>query len=107
MKTNILTAFLLLFAWLPAFSQPHSLTAMGRPGVTEGDVRTAMAMKILRYLGEYANVSWLKPGKAYSIEVTLPELEAGRFQGLFLENIESEYTDKIVKQNVFIKGESQ
>ena len=43
------------------------------------------------YLGEYADVSWLKPGKEYSIEVTLPELEAGRFQGLFLENIESEY----------------
>jgi hypothetical protein len=60
-----------------------------------------------RCLGEYANVSWLKPGKAYSIEVTLPGLEAGRFQGLFLENIESEYTDRIVKQNVFIKGELQ
>ena len=50
------------------------------------------------YLGEYVDVSHLEPNKEYAIEVTLPELEAGRFQGLFLENIESEYTDEIAKK---------
>ena len=33
----------------------------------------------------------------HTIEVTLPRLAAGRFQGLFFENVEPEYTRAIIQ----------
>lgn len=48
------------------------------------------------YMGIYADVSNLKPDVKHEIEVTLPQLKPGQFQGLFFENIETEYTTKIV-----------
>jgi hypothetical protein len=48
------------------------------------------------FIGHYADVSWLKPGTAYDIEVVLPPLEPGRFQGVFFENVETEYTRRIM-----------
>jgi hypothetical protein len=45
------------------------------------------------FTGFYADVSHLKPGKQYKVEVTLPEkLQPGQFQGLFFENVEAELT---------------
>ena len=39
-------------------------------------------------------MSDLKPGRRYEVEVTLPDgLKPGQFQGLFFENVETEYTD--------------
>ena len=46
------------------------------------------------FTGFYADVSDLKPGRRYEVEVTLPDgLKPGQFQGLFFENVETEYTD--------------
>ena len=44
------------------------------------------------FLGFYADVSTLKPDVKHTVTVELPELEPGRFQGLFFDNIEPEYT---------------
>ncbi|HNQ88819.1 MAG TPA: hypothetical protein PKM73_09415 [Verrucomicrobiota bacterium] len=51
------------------------------------------------FTGFYADVSFLKPDTACEVEVTLPEsLEPGRFQGLFLENVEAEYTSALTSR---------
>ena len=47
------------------------------------------------FLGFYADVSTLKPDTEYRVELTLPSLAPGRFQGLFFENVEPEYTTSI------------
>jgi hypothetical protein len=47
------------------------------------------------FVGFYVDVSALKPDRQYKVEVGLPELKAGQFQGLFFDNIEPEYTDKL------------
>lgn len=49
------------------------------------------------FLGFYADVSSLDRGKEHVLEVVLPRLPAGRFQGLFFENIEPEYTQVVVQ----------
>jgi hypothetical protein len=42
----------------------------------------------------------LKPEVEYQVEVELPStLKPGQFQGVFFENVESEYTGKIVNGN--------
>jgi hypothetical protein len=48
------------------------------------------------FLGHYADVSRLRPDSPLDIEVTLPTLEPGRFQGVFFENVETEYTRRIM-----------
>ncbi|NTU51682.1 MAG: hypothetical protein HGA94_04495, partial [Candidatus Aminicenantes bacterium] len=48
------------------------------------------------FLGHYADVSRLRPDAPIDIEVTLPSLEPGRFQGVFFENVEAEYTRRIM-----------
>jgi len=48
------------------------------------------------FLGHYADVSRLRPDSPIDIEVTLPTLEPGRFQGVFFENVETEYTRRIM-----------
>ena len=47
------------------------------------------------FLGFYADISDLKPDTEYSLEIDLPSLAPGQFQGLFFENIETEYTAQI------------
>lgn len=47
------------------------------------------------FLGWYADVSDLDPEKEYSLALTLPEIAPGQFQGLFVENIETEYTSDV------------
>lgn len=48
------------------------------------------------FTGFYADISHLKPDQKYDIEVTLPSsLKPGQFQGIFFENVETEYTTKI------------
>ena len=50
------------------------------------------------FLGFYADISTYVAGKDYNVELLLPPLAPGQFQGLFLENIETEYTNKLVVQ---------
>ena len=37
----------------------------------------------------------IKPDQEYEIELSLPTLKPGQFQGIFFENVETEYTDVI------------
>ena len=48
------------------------------------------------FLGWYADLSRLRPDSPVEIEVSLPSLEPGRFQGLFFDNVETEYTIRIM-----------
>ncbi len=47
------------------------------------------------FTGFYADLSRLEPGREYRFELELPLLKPGQFQGLFFENIETEYTDQV------------
>ncbi len=51
------------------------------------------------FLGFYADVSMLEPDVPHRIELTLPPLPAGRFQGLFFENVEPEWTTAVADRN--------
>lgn len=48
-------------------------------------------------MGSYIDVSSLEPGRKYLIEANVPPSAAGRFQGLFFENIEPECIQSIIK----------
>ena len=48
------------------------------------------------FTGFYVDVSGLEPDVNYQVEVVLPDnLKPGQFQGLFFENIETEYTSRL------------
>ncbi len=47
------------------------------------------------FLGFYADVSWIEPERRYEVELRLPQLQPGQFQGLFFENVEAEYTEDV------------
>jgi hypothetical protein len=47
------------------------------------------------FIGHYADLSRLRPDAPCDIEVSLPTLEPGRFEGVFFENVETEYTQRI------------
>jgi hypothetical protein len=48
------------------------------------------------FIGHYADLSRIRPDSPCDIEVGLPSLEPGRFQGAFFENVEPEYTTRIM-----------
>jgi hypothetical protein len=47
------------------------------------------------FVGFYADVSSLAADVEHSVELSLPRLRAGQFQGLFFENVETEYTQQV------------
>jgi hypothetical protein len=57
---------------------------------------TALHPEKRTFVGFYADVSHLASDRPYRLELDLPPLKAGQFQGVFLENIETEYTEKVV-----------
>ncbi|MGI8498838.1 MAG: hypothetical protein ACR2OG_14790 [Gemmatimonadaceae bacterium] len=68
----------------------------GRP-VEIRKAYTAIRSAGRTFVGFYADVSLLSPDREYRVELVLPALRAGQFQGLFVENIETEYTDVIAR----------
>jgi hypothetical protein len=48
------------------------------------------------FVGFYADLSMLDADRAYRFDLTLPTLEPGRLQGVFFENVETEYTERLV-----------
>jgi hypothetical protein len=50
------------------------------------------------FLGFYVDVTSLEPGTDHSVQVNLPELAPGRFQGLFFENVETEFTRQVLQK---------
>lgn len=49
------------------------------------------------FVGWYADVSKLRPARTYRAELEVPPLEPGRLQGMFFDNVETEYTDRLVQ----------
>ena len=45
--------------------------------------------------GFYADVSTLQADHEYAVELRLPAMKPGQFQGLFFDNVETEYTEEI------------
>ena len=44
-----------------------------------------------RFTGHYADVSTLAPDVPHTVSLTLPSLRPGQYQGMFFENVETEY----------------
>ena len=50
-------------------------------------------------MGFCADISLLSAGQDHQLELELPRwLKPGRFQGIFFENVETEYTSEVVHQ---------
>jgi len=48
------------------------------------------------FVGFYADVSSLQPDVEHSVKVTLPAgMEPGQFQGLYFDNVETEFTEEL------------
>lgn len=47
------------------------------------------------FVGFYFDCSSLEPGKTYHVDLQLPHMKPGQFQGLFFDNIVTDYTKKI------------
>jgi hypothetical protein len=56
---------------------------------------SAVRRVLSTFVGFYADVSGLAPGVEHRIELVLPPLKPGQFQGLFFENVETQYTDSL------------
>jgi hypothetical protein len=50
------------------------------------------------FVGFYMDASSLKPDHTYKVELNLPKLDPGQFQGIFFDNVEPEYTGRIETQ---------
>ncbi|MGA8233740.1 MAG: hypothetical protein WB795_19855, partial [Candidatus Acidiferrales bacterium] len=46
------------------------------------------------FVGFYVDMSHVTPDATHTIRLTLPKLDPGRFQGVFFDNVETEYTDQ-------------
>jgi hypothetical protein len=89
---------LLLFVQIaePDPSWEASLTIDGRT-VELRKAYSAVRTAPRTFVGFYADVSLLEPGREHTLELKLPRLRPGQLQGVFFENVETEFTDKIVK----------
>lgn len=56
---------------------------------------TAVRVERRTFVGFYADLSLLAPEVVHSIELDLPTLKPGQLQGVFFENVETEYTDRV------------
>jgi len=90
---------LLLFTQIaePDDSRAITMTIDGKPVQVQKAYNNIYGNNRRTFLGNYVDVSSLDPDKEHVIEVTLPQLAPGRFQGLFFENVEPEYTRTVVK----------
>jgi hypothetical protein len=52
----------------------------------------------LSFVGFYADVSKLQPDREYQVDLRVPDLRPGQLQGLFFDNVETEYTGEIHQQ---------
>ena len=69
--------------------------------INEADLALQRAYASIRpnprcFTGYYADVSSLEADRTHKVELSLPTLEAGDFQGLFFDNVETEYTNGVV-----------
>ncbi len=90
---------LLLYAQIaePDDSKDISMKIDGQPVPVRKAYNNIYGNNKRTFLGSYADVSYLDAGREHVIEVVVPRLGPGRFQGLFFENVEPEYTSEIAK----------
>ena len=90
---------LLLYAHIaePDASQDIAVTVDGKPFPVRRAYNNIYGGNPRNFLGSYIDVSDLEAEREHRIEVTLPRLAPGRFQGLFFENVEPEYTRVIIQ----------
>jgi len=74
--------------WAPA------LRIDGRPVALE-KAYTALRPVARTFVGFYADVSLLAPDRDYRLELDLPPLRPGQFQGVFFQNVEPDYTAEV------------
>ena len=90
---------LLLYAHIaePDASQEIVVTIDGKAHPVRSAYNNIYGGNPRNFLGSYIDLSDLEAEREHTIEVTLPRLAAGRFQGLFFENVEPEYTRAIIQ----------
>jgi hypothetical protein len=49
------------------------------------------------FVGFYADLSLVAADREHTLDLELPRLRPGQLQGVFFENVETEYTDRIIK----------
>ncbi len=89
---------LLLFVGIaePDDTMAVTMTIDGKPAAVKKAYNSIYPRDADRtFLGFYADLSGIRPDADHSIEVVLPSIAAGRFLGLFFENVETEYTADI------------
>jgi len=79
------------------FNEDHSvLTVDGQPvELKQAYSSVYRSNEKNTFLGFYADLLHLKPETKYEVEVNLPELEPGRFQGLFFDNVKAEWVEVV------------
>jgi hypothetical protein len=74
-----------------------SLTIDGKP-VELKKGYASVRVNRRNFVGFYADLSAIAPDAEHRLELTLPEgLKPGQYQGVFFENVETEYTRPVVK----------
>lgn len=48
------------------------------------------------FIGHYADLSRIRPDTPCDLEISLPTLQPGQFEGAFFENVETEYTRRVL-----------
>lgn len=71
-----------------------TLTIDGRP-VELPKAYSAVRAVDRTFVGFYADMSWLAPDQEHELKLVLPPLKPGQFQGVFFENVETEYTERL------------
>jgi hypothetical protein len=87
---------LLLFVQLAEPTDSMAVSA----GVDGSELPLARAYSSVRehsgsFVGWYADISGISADHPHTIHLILPKLDSGRFQGLFFDNVESEYTEQL------------
>ncbi len=88
---------LLLFIQL---AEPSSDMALPQLELDGKPVVVAKAYSSVRrnprsIVGYYADLSSTEPNREHRLRLTLPPLRPGQFQGMFFENVETEYTEQV------------
>lgn len=91
---------LFLFVNIPEFDSKAqvSMTIDGKPYELKQAYNGIYPTGNQTYIGWYADVASLKPDTKHQVEVAIPEgLRPGQFQGLYFDNVETEYTQALAK----------
>ena len=89
---------LLLFVQIaePSSDMDLSLKLNGGPVPLE-KAYSSIRVHARSFAGFYADLSSIEAGKEHLLELRLPKLKPGQFQGVFFDNVEPEYTTELAR----------